>query len=420
MLYRNWFPSEKGYKEHLDRVYIGLEQIGAIEKQTLELKKSFNQQSNELNSQTQKIIASNEQIIIAIDTSADRLSRITENGFNQISSDIDNLSDITYSGFEKVVSSIENLNSDMNFYFGSTIQQIEFSNQLLNNVLSTLQAPIETVVKEWYNKGCIFIQQENLQLALDYLKKSISAEMGRDFFHSQYQIGRLYLNGVNEDTNLINLELAQEHLTNANKLGNGIAKINESFKPILADCKFFLSQSYFYQLSGNSNSSELDLINNAIKYCEESVLLNSGLSQGFYHLAKYYTYRIQIDSSHHNDDEIEKCLIAFMKAVEIDRNYLRAVIKKDKIMYDKTLDYLNPYFIKLIGDLTEIKRKSASNLIGRAQNYIAQLDELNTSKSLIYAYEFNSLKKIVKHAVMNFETNTYFGLDDCIMELEAL
>ena len=78
----------------------------------------------------------------------------------------------------------------------------------------------------------------------------------------------------------------------ANKLGNGIVKMLTTFKPILADCKLFLSQTFYYQLTGKQNDFELGLLKDAIKYSEESIELNPMLSQSFYHCAKYLSYGI--------------------------------------------------------------------------------------------------------------------------------
>ena len=401
-IYQVWIPGEKGYKEHLDRLTFSNDEIAVIKEQTNQLKNSLHQQTSELSSQTKKIIATNEQLILSVNEGFNRIAEINERGFRQ------------------VTSAIESMHSDMNYLLGVIIQRLEYQIALLKEILTTLQEPFETMVKEYYRKGCLFIQQGFLQGAIDCFKESISLKMGEYFFPSHYQLGRIYLSGIEGSKNLVNTKTANEYLLKANEFGNRILKTDPSFKPVLADCKFLLSQSYYYQLSGLSNTSELEFVNNAIKFCEEAVVLNPNLSQGYYHLTKYYAYRIGKEPSHRTDDEIEKMLIYFFKAVEIDRNYLRTIIPDDIIFYDRVLEPVKEDILKLIIRLTDIKKKNAESQLKIAHNYIQLLDKKNTSHLSKYASEYNQLKDIVLSSENNFNTRTYFGYDDCIKILGEL
>lgn len=401
-IFRVWIPGEKGYKEHLDRVFIGGEQVAAVKEQTTELRDSLRRASAASSEQTTNLIASNEQLISAVDRGFDRLAEINTRGFSQ------------------VTSAVQDLQSDMNYLLGTVIQQLEYQSKLLNGILATLQQPFETQVKELYNNGCKFIRQDNLEAAIECFRDSISLKMGKYFFPSHFQLGRLYLSGKSKDLNVVDPKMASEYLSKAAQLGDGIIKEDDSFRPVLADCKLFLSQSMFYQLNGKTNSAELSLINSAIRYCEESVQLNPKLSQGYYHLAKYHAFRMKVDPSFLNDTEIENVLIAFLKAVEIDRNYLRAVIERDTTMYDPALEHIREHVTRLITRLTDIKRKEATILLQRAQGYIAQLDHLNTLESSKYSAEFRQLKAVVQSSQTDFRSDTYFGFDDCLAKLETL
>ena len=414
-----WMPGERGYKEHMDRYVFSYDNISAIKAQTNHLKTSLNQQSNDIR---ESIIGSNEQLASSIDEGFSRLSNNIIASNNQLATSIsegfDQLTFINERGFNQVTSAIENLNSDFNYFSGVIIQKLEYQNILLNGILQTLQEPFETQVKEYYRKGCLFVQQEFLRGAIDCFKESISLRMGDYFFPSHFQLGLIYLSGVSEGLSFVDVDIANEYLLKANSIGNREIKTNPSFKKTLADCKFFLSQSFYSKLTRQNSANELELINNAIRFCQEATDLNPNLSHGWYHLAKYKSYRLGQFKQYSNDMEIDESLVCFLKAVEIDRNYLRTVISQDPF-YDKALLFLKEPILNLIVRLTELKKNGASIELSKAQKNINLLEEKNIGNSK-YNYEFNQLKDIVISSEKDYKSNTYFGFDDCLTKLCAL
>jgi tetratricopeptide (TPR) repeat protein len=414
-----WMPGERGYKEHMDRYVFSYDNISAIKAQTNQLKTSLNQQSNDIR---ESIIGSNEQLASSIDDGFSRLSNNIIASNNQLATSIDEgfdqLSFINERGFNQVTSAIENLNSDFNYFSGVIIQKLEYQNILLNGILQTLQQPFETQVKEYYRKGCLFVQQEFLRGAVDCFKESISLRMGDYFFPSHFQLGLIYLSGVSEGLSFVDVNKANEYLLKANSIGNREIKTNPAFKQTLADCKFFLSQSFYSKLTKQNTANELELINNAIRYCQEATDLNPNLSHGWYHLAKYKSYRLGQFKQYSNDAEIDESLVCFLKAVEIDRNYLRTVLSQDPF-YDKALLFLKEPILNLIVRLTELKKNEASIELSKAINNIKLLEGKNIGNST-YKYEFNQLKDTVISSEKDFNSNTYFGFDDCLTKLCAL
>lgn len=414
-----WMPGERGYKEHMDRYVFSYDNISAIKAQTNQLKNSLNQQSNDIR---ESIIGSNEQLASSIDDGFSRLSNNIIASNNQLAASInegfDQLSFINERGFNQVTSAIENLNSDFNYFSGVIIQKLEYQNILLNGILQTLQQPFETQVKEYYHKGCLFVQQEFLKGAIECFNESISLKMGDYFFPSHFQLGLIYLSGISEGLSFVDVDKANEYLLKANSIGNREIKTNPSFKKTLADCKFFLSQSFYSKLSNQNNANELELINNAIRYCKEATDLNPNLSHGWYHLAKYKSYRLGQYKQYSNDVEIDESLVCFLKAVEIDRNYLRAVISQDPF-YDKALMFLKEPLLNLIVRLTELKKNEASIELLKAINNIKLLEKKDISNSK-YKYEFSQLKDVVNSSEKDFNSNTYFGFDDCLIKLNTL
>lgn len=400
--FQNWYPGEQGYKEHIDRQNISFENVSAIKAQTDSINRNLDNLSRSYENASEKVIASNGQIKQSIDSGFERLASINERGF------------------AKVTRAIDSMHSDMNYFLGRIIQLIEYQNLILNEILNTLQEPFETQVKEYYKKGCLFVQQGFLEGAIDCFIKSLNLEMGKYFFPSYYQLGRIYLSGKTEEVNLINPENASKYLLKANEYGNRIVKTDANFKSILADCKFYLAQSFYYQLDGTKNSDQKELINNAIKYCKESVDLVPSSSQGLYHLSKYHSFRIgSFNEEYKTTSEIESSLIYFMKAVEIDRNYLRSIIHYDPF-YDKVFESLKPELMNLIVKLTEIKKKDADLLLNKNESYLKKLDNLEINKSSNLKTEYLDLLNIVQSSKNDFKTATYFGYDDCIQKLERL
>jgi len=407
-IYTIWIPGEHGYKEHCDRMKVSYDNITAIKEQTDQFKESISRQRTSNSDQIISLIASNDQIISVLDDGLNRLSEINERGFNR-------LSEINERGFNQVTSAIENLQSDMNYCFGVVIQKLEYQNSLLSGILSVLAEPFETQVKEFYKKGCLFIKQGFLEGAVDCFKESISLKMGEYFFPSYYQLGRIYLTGVEEGINMIDLKSATINLLKATEFGNRIAKTDPSFNFILADCKFFLSQSYYFQLTGEDSESDLVLLNKAIQYCTEATSLNKNLSQGHYHLAKYYSYRIGKYKAYQNENEFKNALAAFRVAVSQDRNYLRSLIADDPF-YDKAFEPMKQHLTELIVIMSKEKGEIAENALRRALHKIKQLEELGISDSI--RPEFKKNKQKVDIAASDFRSKTYFGYDNCIINLD--
>jgi predicted RNA-binding protein with RPS1 domain len=475
----SWYPSVLTYKEFAQANTFFADITGSIENQTDQIKRSIDEHKTSISEQTKQIVASNSQIVSAL-----------ENGFNHIAQ-------INERGFDQVSSAVEALHSDLNYNFGLLIQRMEYQNSVLTNILKTIQAPFETQVREYYSKGCDLANGGILDTAIEYFKKSIALPTGDIFFPSYYQLGRLYLFGVEDEINIIDPKIATEYLLIANKFGNGLLKaktegfggepivgliytgkvtsikefgafveflpnligflhiseienfklesmdgvleigekiqvklldkdskgfklsrkaaINETantiqkskspFSSVLADCKFFLSQSFYYQLTGNKNSvSEEELLNNAIKYCKEAIALNPNLSQAYYHLAKYYSYK----------NDIEISLSFLKKAIEIDRVYSIHVFK------DKVFEQNKEHVIQLLSTLKNNLRQSVEPHLRKAKLYITEFQSKGISQFQNLDSEFKQVIEEVRLAEMDFNTGTYFGFDDCRKKLEKL
>jgi tetratricopeptide (TPR) repeat protein len=381
-----WYPDVVTYKQWCQAESFLSDIKGSLNTQSNQVRNSIHEQTSVISHQTKTIIASSDQMVSVLEDGFNRISQINESGFNQ------------------VASAIEAMHSDLNYNLGILIQRIEYQNSLLNSILHTLQTPFETQVKEFYSKGCLLIQQGILDKAAEYFNRSLLLPTGDIFFPSYYQLGRLYLSGKEEIMDMIDPEKANYYLLIAEKYGTGILRTNERFKPVLADCKFLISQSYYFQLTGKNNAAENELLNNAIKYSEEAVMLNPNLSQGYYHLAKYFSYK----------NDVDKSMSYLQKAIEIDRNY------SIWIWDDKVFQKIKDQIRELLSQLTEIKRKTIEPKLVKAKGFISQLEQKSISQSKELYGEFKKLEMVVHLADKDFQTQTYFGFDDCEKKLNSL
>lgn len=377
-----WYPGAMTYTQWCQANSF----FNDFKSQSRQIRESIHEQSKGISDQTRSIVASNEQVIEAL-----------ENGYNQ-------LSKINEEGFDEVASAIEAMHCELSSRLGIIIQKLEYQNTLLNSIHHTLETPFETKVKELYNNGCKFVRQENFDAAIECFKESISLKLGKYFFPSYYQLGRLYLYGKVENKNVIDPIIAMRYLMEANDLGNGIVKDEISFEPILADCKFYLSQSFYFQLSGKNDNKDLDLLKNAIRYCEEAISINPNLSQAYYHLSQYYAY-VNI---------VDKLLENLGKAIEIHRDYM---LKYEEV---KVFGKSKPQILAFLTQLKEQKRESATQKLKKAKSYINTLESKGISRFQNLNAEFQPIKKKVHLAEMDFQTETYFGFDDCLIKLGSI
>ena len=383
----NWYPGVLTYKEFAQVNTFFADVTGAINSQSVQIKSSIEANRAAIDDQTKQIVASNSQIVSAL-----------EKGF-------DHIAQINREGFGNVTSAIEALHSDLNFNFGILIQRMEYQNKILSGILKTIQAPFETQVREYYSKACELANGGILDKAIEYFNKSLSLPTGDIFFPSYYQLGRLYLTGVDGDTNIIDPKIASDLLLTANKYGAGILRTNPAFKSILADCKFFLSQSFYFQLSGNKNDEiEKELVKKALTFAEEAVTLNPQLSQGYYFLAKYNAY---------NEKQAEM-MENLSKAIRLDRNYALHIYQ-DEIF--------EPYAQEITGMLSTIRESIAQNVkpeLRKAQAYLESFQSKGISQFPHLHAEFLNLEAEYKIAESEYNTGTYFGMDNCRLKLEEL
>lgn len=223
-------------------------------------------------------------------------------------------------------------------------------------------------------------------------------------------MGKLYLTGKDEltETNVIDPFKANKYLLTAHEYAVGIYRTHEDFKDTLADCKFYLSLSFFTQLTGKKDSSEQLILANAIKYCTDAVALNPNLSVGYYHLALFYNYI----------GDVDKVVLNLEKAIKIERKY-SFLWDKEEVNKRKVFEGCKSQILILLERLRVSKLESAKKKLELANRYLRILRESEINKSVFYT-TYLDLYKFVKQAEQDFNSQTYVGLDDCEIKLDTL
>ncbi len=391
-----WTPTYGEYKNWVgDQMY--LQSFRNLpDKQVIAIRQKLNEQINEMSANTNRIIASNKQIADTVNTGFDRVVCATNEGFNRISHDL-----------EEITTTIEDLHSSFNYHFEALIQQNELQNELLSDLISIAKIRYETEVRELYDNGVKMLQQGSMTYAKELFEDSIKIKTGKYFFPSNYRLGRIYLGAKDKEENLTDLKKALFYLSTAHELAGGRYRVDSNFKPVFADCKFFLSLAYYFQLIGKfdkTDTTKIDLLSKAKEYCEEAIELNPNLSQAYYHLAKYYAY----------EGNIEKMLSYLKSAMDIEGGYAIEV-HNDGVFkgYLKEID-------KLIEKMLSTKKMIAASFLATSKDQIATMERKPTLHFFESFGKYSQVKAIVVQAETNFQSGTFVGVARCLKELELL
>jgi len=265
--------------------------------------------ASKVSEQTRSLVANNYQ-----------LKQTLGNGFDSVTNVINWGVDRIEFAIQDVNSSIESLHADFNYGMALIIEQAHLSNTLLSNLIDklddihkTLQNPRLNESREFYRVGCERLSKGLLDKALESFKEA-EKRNDTDIF-TQFKIGKLYLYGVNEEVNVIDLEQAKLHLLYTARYAKSEKNVDSSFSYIEAEAYFHASIAIYAQLGDISNTENplkySELLLEASHLIKKAVNINPNFGEAFYHSAKYSA--LLFDSS----DAIEN----LEKATQIDRKY---------------------------------------------------------------------------------------------------
>lgn len=352
--------------------------------------------------QTKELIASNQQLANIFGESFDALNDSLEWGFNQINYA---LQDVTHE--------IESLHSDFNYNMALLIDEVRVNNKLFTDMISkldaihkTLESPTLTQAREYYHIGCERLSKGLLDKALEaFLEAEIKNDT--DFF-IQFHIGKLYLYGIDEDDNVLNLIEAKKHLLLAARYAKAEISIDSNFSKFAAEALLHASISVYAQLGEKEIKDNVDktdlLLQEAKKLTSDAIRLCQDIPESFYHLAKYTSLLSDSESSIPN---LETAIIS-------DRNY--AV----KVDLDHAFDPIRPHVLKLLLKLKEEKKKECKTKLDQTLVLLKEAEEWHPEE---HTKNNINLKKCIEElsfALSNIESQTYFWFLDCISLINSL
>ncbi|OYD16440.1 hypothetical protein CH330_02830, partial [candidate division WOR-3 bacterium JGI_Cruoil_03_51_56] len=307
----NFYFGQKPYQTYLQENALTRDASGQIARNVGSIK-------TRVSLNTLGIIASNFYLAQQFGEKFDAVSRALAWG-------IDHLID----GLSQVDASIEKLRADYVYAAGLLLDQLQIQNRHLSSVLErldaihkTLENPTLTQAREFYRIGSERLSRGLLDKSLEAFHKA-EEKNDTDFF-VQFQLGKLYLYGLDKDDNVVNLEKARQHLKQA-------ARYAEAEMPFLSEFARWAGEAHLQcsiacylranelHIAGKPDEAR-QLIEEARDFARHACEVYPKLSESHYHLAKFSAL---LGNAGEAVASLERAIIA-------DRNYcLKAETDKD-------------------------------------------------------------------------------------------
>jgi WD40 repeat protein len=265
------------------------------------------------------VVASNERLTQEFGRGFDAVNGTLEMGFGRLESALGG-----------VEASIESLHSDFNYNMGLVLDQLQIQNQLTFGILErldaihkTLEHPELTKAREFYNRGCDRLSKGLLDKALEAF---LNAEETNDTdFFIQFQIGKLYLYGIDEDDNVINLPKAEEHLRDAARYGKAEIAVMPEFKRWTGEALLHTSITCYAQandrrVNGDSAGAK-EFISKAFQLAQQACEIYPSLYESQYHLAKYAALLGDVETSVQSLEKAVTSDVSYCLKTEFDRDF---------------------------------------------------------------------------------------------------
>ena len=355
---------------------------------TGQIKKSGEATRHEISAQTREMVASNERLTQEFGRGFDAVNGTLEMGFDRLESALGD-----------VEASIASLHSDFNYNMGLVLDQLQIQNQLTFGILErldaihkTLEHPELTKAREFYNRGCERLSKGLLDKALEAFLKA-EEKNDTDFF-IQFQIGKLYLYGMDEDDNVIDLPKAEKHLRDATRYGKAEIAVLPEFKRWAGEALLHTSiacyaQANDQQINGDSAGAK-EFISKAFQLAQQACEIYPSLSESQYHLAKYAALL----------GDVETSVQSLEKVVTSDVNYCL------KTEFDRDFDGMRPQVFELFERLrVKMSEKAHRQLQKFTQKFVTDMvyltDEANKAKEEIDNLLLNAEIKISKNTLFD-------------------
>lgn len=190
---------------------------------------------------------------------------------------------------------IHALRNSFDYHMALVVEQLRLQSQTMLNlekrldaIHATLENPVLTQAKEFYRIGCERLVKGLLDKALEAFLESEKKDDTN--FMTQLLIGKLYLYGINEECNLIDLAKAERHLRAAGRYAKAEMKLLPEASQFAGEALLHAAISCYAQadMQGkNGNKIEAGrLIQESLSLSKMAGQIYPQLSESHYHTAK--------------------------------------------------------------------------------------------------------------------------------------
>lgn len=218
-------------------------------------------------------------------------------------------------GADAIATGVDRLGAQFEYSLGLVFDELHIQTQHLEKIVQeldsikrTLQSPLLTQARELFWIGRDRMAKGLLDKALQAFHEA-ERKNDTDFF-TQYYLGKLYLNGRDDDDDVIDPGKAKQHLIAAARYAKAEIQANPEFKLLAAEALFYGSLACF-ALAGDENELDIAQLQEAYSLVTEALRLEPSLTEAWFHAAKYKALEGRTD----------KCIAVLEVAVKRDPRY---------------------------------------------------------------------------------------------------
>ena len=344
---------------------------------------------NSINQNTYTIAASAEMLKETFDAGFDAINNKLDMGFAGVTNSIGAMSASMTAGFNAVSAAID-------FWGEKICEKLDAIHDIVNN-------PLLTASRELYRRAAKNSEKKFYEEALEDIKSAI--EKNKTDYISWGLMGKLYLFGISEFSNVVDVPLALDAFKNACKYISPDIDESKEAKKMAAEFYFYLGYAN-YILSNesrleNKTDDVINYLQESVKANERSFSLSDTMLEAAYNQARSLTLL----------DKKEEALSILEDVIRTDGLYsIRALgdadlktIESDVVLLIRNL---RDEYIPVLKDVINEFSENYECTCGNYSDYIKQL--INKGKELIssdcqyldirsvferFTYEFSKIKK---------------------------
>lgn len=346
--------------------------------------------------QTREIVTSRRAMVSKISKGFGSMNNTLKEGFTSIESAIRDTN-----------GTLEELKSSFDYNMALLIDQLQLQNQTtmamldkLETIHSTLENPLVTQARELFRIGSERMLKGLLDKALDAFLESAAKDETN--FLTQLLIGKLFLYGVNEECNVVDLGRAERHLLSAARYARAESRQLPEASKYEAEALLHAAISYYAMTNREITNGNKDAAQRAIKrayeLASEATRVSPQLSEGHYHKAKFAAL---IGDGKASAESLET-------AISIDEGY------SVKAQEDKDFRYVRKDISSLFDRLKSKSERKAMRRLRMCEAFLTDWHyptiEAKTAKQ--------EIKQLIDEAKKCLANESYFDNQDAIRLLQ--